>query len=71
MEAELTKTDDGKLQLTLLKKAPEEGRTLFVDKDIPLSQEIAKKLGVRSATIRRGEYAFSANKSSVNARLTK
>ena len=70
-EAELTRVGDGKLQLTLLKKAPEEGRTLFIDEDIPLSQEIAEKLGVSNATIRRGAYAFSARKSVVNARLTR
>jgi hypothetical protein len=71
VNAELTTTEDGKLQLTLLAKAPVEGKTLFVDEDIPLSQEIAEKLGVRNATIRRGAYAFSARKSVLNARLTK
>ncbi len=69
--AELSAIDDGKLQIALLGKPPEEGRTLFIDEDIPLSQEIAQKLGVRNATIQRGEYAFSANKSVLNARLTK
>ena len=45
VEAELTRVGDGKLQITVLKKVPEEGRTLFIDEDIPLSQEIAEKLG--------------------------
>ncbi len=71
VKAELSAADDGKLELTLLQKAPEEGRTLFIDQDIPLSTEIAKKLGVKNATIQRGEYAFSANRSVLNARLTK
>lgn len=71
VSAELVKVDDGRLELRLLEKAPEEGQTLFVDEDITLSAEIAQKLGVKSATIHRGEYAFSANKSVVNARLTK
>ncbi|MCI0391139.1 MAG: hypothetical protein MOB07_20530 [Acidobacteria bacterium] len=72
VNAELISTaDDGKLQLALLDKAPEEGRTLFIDQDIPLSPETAKKLGVKNATIQRGEYAFSANRSVLNARLTK
>jgi hypothetical protein len=69
--AELSADSDGKLQLTLLDKAPEEGRTLFIDQDIPLSPEIARKLGFKNGTIQRGEYAFSGNKSLLNARLTK
>jgi hypothetical protein len=71
VEAELTRVGDGKLQLTVLKKAPEEGRTLFIDQDIPLSPEIAEKLGVRNATIRKGQYAFGGRKSLLNARLTR
>jgi hypothetical protein len=70
-EAELSTAGNGKLQLTLLHKAPEAGRTLFVDEDIPLSQEIAEKLGFRSATIRRGQYSFGRSKSVLNARLTR
>jgi len=69
VNGELRATDDGKLQLTLLQKAPEEGGTLFVDQDIPLSQEIARKLGVKNATIQQGEYAFSASKSVLSARM--
>lgn len=71
VKAELIATADGRLQIALLGKAPEEGPTLFVDEDIPLSPEIAQKLGVKSATVQRGEYAFSANKSVLNARLTR
>lgn len=71
VQAELSEAGDGKLQLTLLGKAPEEGQTLFIDQDIPLSSATAKKLGFRNATIRRGQYAFGGNKSVLNARLTK
>ena len=71
VRAELSTAADGKLELTLLDKAPEEGQTLFVDQDIPLSQDIAQKLGFKSATIQQGEYAFSANKSLLTARLTR
>lgn len=71
VRAELSTAGDGKLQLALLEKAPEEGQTLFVDQDIPLSPDIAKQLGLKSGTIRRGEYAFSENKSLLNARLTR
>lgn len=71
VNAELSEAADGKLQLTLLGKAPEEGKTLFVDQDISLSPEIAKRLGVKNATIQKGEYAFGANKSALNARLTR
>ena len=71
VKGELIRTEDGRLELTLLEKASEEGRTLFIDEDIQLSTEIAQKLGVKSATIQRGEYAFSASKSVLHARLTK
>lgn len=71
VRAELSQGEDGKLELALLEKAPEEGRTLFVDQDIQLGADVAQKLGVKSATIQRGEYAFSASKSRLNARLAK
>ena len=71
VQAELGRTEDGKLELRMLERASDEGPTLFVDEDIPLSANIAKQLGVRSATIQRGEYAFSASKSVLNARLSK
>ena len=71
VSAELSQGEDGKLEIGLLEKAPEEGRTLFVDQDIQLGTDVAQKLGVKSATIQRGEYAFSASKSRLNARLTK
>ncbi len=71
VQAELSRTNDGKLELRLLEKASEEGSTLFVDEDIPLSADIAKQLGVKNATIQRGEYAFSASKSVLNSRLTR
>ena len=68
---ELSVTADGKLQLKLLGKVQGEGPTLFVDEDIQLSSDIARKLGLKSATITKGEYQFSASKSLLNARLTK
>ena len=71
VRAELSTAADGKLQLTLLDKAPEEGQTLFVDQDISLSQDIAQKLGFKSATIQQGEYAFSGSRSLLSARLTR
>lgn len=69
--AELSRTEDGKLELRLLERVSEEGPTLFVDEDVALSAEIARQLGVKNATIQRGEYAFSASKSRLNARVTK
>ena len=71
VRAELSTAADGKLELTLLDKAPEQGQTLFVDQDIPLSQDIAQKLGFKSATIQQGEYAFSGGRSLLSARLTR
>jgi hypothetical protein len=71
VKAELSRTEDGKLALTLLGKAPEEGQTLFIDEDIPLSAATAQSLGLRSATVLKGEYAFGENKSRLNARMTR
>jgi hypothetical protein len=71
VEAELSQVSGGRLELTLLGSPPEEGRTLFIDEDIPLSSDSAKRLGFRTATIKRGQYAFRGNKSVLNARLTR
>jgi hypothetical protein len=71
IEAELSPAGDGKLQLTLVGRAPEEGPTLFIDQDITLTADSAKRLGFRTVTIRRGAYAFGGNKSVLSARLTK
>lgn len=71
VRGELSRGEDGKLEIALLEKAPEEGRTLFIDQDIQLGPNLAQKLDVKNATIRRGAYAFSASKSRINARLTK
>lgn len=69
--AELSRTADGKIELRVLERASEEEPTFFVDADVPLSAEIAKQLGVKNAIIQRGEYAFSAKTSTLNARLTR
>jgi hypothetical protein len=73
VRAELSTAGEGQeqLQLTLVDNPPEEGRTLYIDQDIPLSAETAKQLGFKSGTIQRGEYAFSENKSLLTARLTR
>ena len=71
VKGELSATGDGKLQLRFLSKVPNEGPILFIDDDFQLSPDIAKKLNLKSATILRGEYQFSASKALVNARLTK
>lgn len=71
VNGELSRTTDGKLQLRLLEKAPDEGQTLFVDEDITLSPELASKLEIKSGTIQRGAYAFNTRQSLLNARLTR
>jgi hypothetical protein len=71
VNGELSATGDGKLLLSLLQKTPEEEQTLFVDQDITLSQALAQKLGFKSVTIQQGEYAFSARKALLSARLSK
>jgi hypothetical protein len=70
VKAELV-AKDGKLELNLLERAPDEGQTLFIDQDIVLTREGARGLGYRTVTIRQGEYSFSDNKSVLNARVTK
>lgn len=71
VRAELTSNADGKMELNLLDKAPDEGQTLFIDQDIVLSRNGATRLGYRAVTIRKGEYAFGDNKSLLNARVSR
>jgi hypothetical protein len=71
VNGELSTTSDGKLTLTLLGKAPDEGKTLFLDEDVAVPAEAAKKLGLKNATLLRGEYAFSASRAVLNSRLVK
>jgi len=67
----LTAEDNGKLSLSVEGKAPDEEPTLVIDRDLPLSSDVAAKLGLKSATITSGSYPFSANKALFNARLVK
>ncbi len=68
---ELSTTDDGKLTLALLGKAPDEAQTLILDEDVLVPAEAAKKLGLKSATLLKGEYTFNASRAVLNARLAK
>lgn len=71
LRAELIANQDGKMELNLLDNPPEEGQTLFIDQDIVLTRDGARRLGYRTVTIRQGEYAFSNKKSLLNARVTR
>jgi hypothetical protein len=71
LKGALTLDNNGKLELSVAGKPPDEGPTLFIDDDIPLSPEIARSLGSRSTTIARGEYAFSGGKALLNAKVAK
>ena len=71
VRGELSTDGDGRVTMRLLGKPPEEGPTLFIDEDIAVPAEIAKKLGLKSATVLRGEYPFSSRRAVLNARLTK
>jgi hypothetical protein len=71
VKGELSTTSDGKLTLALLGKASDEGETLFLDEDVVVPAEAAKKLGLKNATLLKGQYAFSASKAVLNARLIK
>jgi len=67
----LTAEDNGKLSLSVEGKAPDEEPNLVIDRDLPLSSDVAAKLGLKSATITSGSYPFSAGKAVFNARLVK
>jgi hypothetical protein len=67
----LTAEDNGKLSLSVEGKAPDEEANLVIDRDLPLSSDVAAKLGLKSATITSGSYPFSAGKTVFNARLVK
>jgi hypothetical protein len=67
----LTAEDDGKLSISIPGKAPGEEPTMVLDRDLPLSSDIANKLGLKSATITSGSYPFSGGKAVFNARLVR
>ena len=71
LKGELRLENNGKLELSVAGKPPDEGPTLFIDDDIPLSPEIARSLSSRNTTIARGEYAFSGGKALLNAKVAK
>ncbi|MGH9767096.1 MAG: hypothetical protein ACREAB_06635 [Blastocatellia bacterium] len=71
VNGELSTTDDGKLTLALLGKAPDETQTLILDEDVPVPAEAAKKLGLGGATLLKGQYAFNASRAVLSARLIK
>jgi hypothetical protein len=67
----ITAEDNGKLSLSVDGPVPDEAPTLVIEEDVPLSSDIAKKLGLKSATITSGSYPFSGGKTVFNARLVK
>lgn len=50
-------------------KLPESGANLEIDQAIPLSADIAKKLGVKSATIEAGTIPLSGSSASLRAKI--
>ncbi len=68
VEAQLSSAGNGRVQLSLVGKPPEEAKTLFVDQDIQLGPEISQKLGYKSVTIRKGQYTFGRKSTLLNAR---
>jgi hypothetical protein len=71
LKGTLTAEDNGKLSLSVEGKAPDEEPTLVIERDMPLSSDVATKLGLKSATITSGSYPFSEGKTVFNARLVK
>ena len=71
LKGELSLEDDGKLAIKVAEKAPDEQPTIVVTKDLDLSPDIARKLGLKSATIQQGSYSFNGGRAVFNARLAK
>jgi hypothetical protein len=67
----ITAEDNGKLSLSVEGDVPDAEASLIIERDVDLSSDIAKKLGLKSATITSGSYPFSAGKTVFNARLVK
>jgi hypothetical protein len=63
--------DNGKLTCEFSGKLPESGDRLAVEQALTLSEDLAKKLGVKSATIDQGNYSLSGGRALVSARLVK
>jgi hypothetical protein len=71
LKGDLSLEDNGKLAIAVNGKAPDEQPTLDIDQDLPLSADIAKKLGLKSATIAKGSYSFSGGRAVLDAQLVK
>jgi len=67
----LSVQDDGKLLCEFSGKLPESGPSLDIDQAIPLSAEIAKKLGVKSATIEAGAISLSGSSAQLRAKIVR
>ncbi|HKQ77293.1 MAG TPA: hypothetical protein VJ810_26580 [Blastocatellia bacterium] len=65
----LSLEDDGKLSCEFSGKLPEPGSSLEIDQAIALSADIAKKLGVKSATIEAGTIPLSGNRALLKSRI--
>ena len=63
--------DNGKLICEFSGKLPEAGDRLAVEEALTLSEDLAKKLGLKSATIDQGSYSWSGGRALVSARLVK
>jgi hypothetical protein len=63
--------DNGKLVCEFSSKLPEAGDRLAVEQALTLSEDLAKKLGLKSATIDQGSYSLSGGRALVSARLVK
>ena len=71
VKTQLSTNGDGTITATFFGKAPDEEATLFLDEDVVVPPAAAEKLGFKSVTLLRGQYAFSANRARLNARLVK
>jgi hypothetical protein len=67
----LTLEDNGKLSLAIPGNVPDQEPTLVLDRELPLHDDIAKKLGLKSAAIAQGSYPFSAGRAVLDARLVR
>lgn len=71
VRSKLSTNGDGTITVTLLGKAPDEEQTLFLDEDVIVPSAAAEKLGFKSVTLLKGQYAFNASRARLNAKLVK
>src|SRR5262249_14681063 len=71
LRALISKKGDGKLLVVFMRRPSEEGPTLYIDEDITTPPALARRLGFKSVTLSKGEYAYNKGMCVINAKLDK